>query len=96
MKSSPDLRRWAAWWAQAKTKASWTLCVVDLDRGVGGVLGDDREQVAQQPALGGAQAEGLLLGACRSGPAVGLLERLGGDLGGLGGLGFSLTAIHTG
>ena len=32
---------------------------VDLDGRVGGVLGDDREQVAQQAALGGAQPGGL-------------------------------------
>ena len=52
MKSSPDLRRWSAWCSQANTNASCTRVAVDLDRRVGGVLGDDREQVAEQPPLG--------------------------------------------
>ena len=51
MKSSPDLRRWSAWCSQAKMNARSTRVAVDLDDGVGGVLLDDREQVAEQAAL---------------------------------------------
>ena len=52
MKSSPDLRRWSAWCSQANTNASSTRVAVDRDSGLVGVLLDDREQVAEQPALG--------------------------------------------
>ena len=52
MKSSPDLRRWSAWCSQAKRKASSTRSRSISTRRVVGVLLDDREQVAEQAALG--------------------------------------------
>ena len=52
MKSSPDLRRWSAWCSQAKRNASSTCGAVDGHGGLVGVLLDDREEVAEQPALG--------------------------------------------
>ncbi len=78
MKSSPDLRRWAAWCSQANTNASWTAATVDLDGGVGRVLGDDREQVAEQPPLRLVEVQLRLRGAAAVGLDTGLLDGRGG------------------
>ena len=51
MKSSPDLRRCAAWCSQANTNASCTRARSISTAESGGVLGDDREQIAEQSAL---------------------------------------------
>ena len=68
MKSSPDLRRWSACFSQANTNAcSHHLAPVDGDRGVVGMLGDDREQIAEHPGLvrgqlrAGDRCRGLLV-----------------------------------
>ena len=58
MKSSPERRRWSAWRSQAKAKARSIGLAVDLPRAVGAVLGDHREQVAEQRALVGGQLLG--------------------------------------
>ena len=69
MKSSPDLRRWSAWCSQAKTNAVLDALAVDLDGRVVGVLLDDREEVAEQPALGLGE-----VGALDRGVGVGALD----------------------
>ena len=51
MNSSPERRRWSAWCSQANTNAAVDRVAVDRDERVLGVLLDDREQVAEQPAL---------------------------------------------
>ena len=51
MKSSPLARRWSAWRSQANTNAFVDELAVDCLDGVGGVLLDHGEQVAEQHAL---------------------------------------------
>ncbi len=55
MKSSPDLRRCVGVVLAGEHERVFHAIAVDLHDRVGGVLGDDREEVVEQPPLGLAQ-----------------------------------------